>query len=433
LTPPSFVSSNPALVYGGLAFAAVLLIFALYLLLSDSDSGTGDRKGRKTPTHGLPDGPKPPTNVNVVTPVPVPPPVPALLPGLAGAYYRGAQFAPGDLLLKRVDPALTFDWGAKSPDDRVPTDSFCVRWKGVLRADRSGTYEFRAYSDDGSRMWIDGKLIYDYWGPNWGEVRGTAQLIAGDHSLFIEYAENMGMAAYKLSWVLPGATQAVPVPADAFWHEADEDAAVRPTNLLMGSTTVPELEPPERWRNAIDLLALVDPEKDAVHGKWSRLNAGLTVEQAGEVTLELPYEPPAEYTFRIVFVRLTGTENVKQILTRQGTGFAWTMSNGGRHGFEMVAGSNYNPQSSAPMNQLLENGREYTSVVQVRRDGVWAWMDGKQIAYWLPRFGTLSPMAAWQLRSDDRIGVGGYLCRIAFKRIDVLEISGKGKVLRTAP
>lgn len=54
--------------------------------------------------------------------------------------------------------------------------------------------------------------------------------------------------------------------------------------------------------STLDLLALVDPAKDAVSGSWKTNEEGL-VGGPGDLTrIELPYEPPEEYDFRVTFV-----------------------------------------------------------------------------------------------------------------------------------
>ena len=56
----------------------------------------------------------------------------------------------------------------------------------------------------------------------------------------------------------------------------------------------------------IDLLPLIEVEKDAVNGKWV-LNKGMLESDRSERScIQLPYRPPEEYDFRIVFKRLDG-------------------------------------------------------------------------------------------------------------------------------
>jgi alpha-D-xyloside xylohydrolase len=40
-------------------------------------------------------------------------------------------------------------------------------WKGSILAPRSGDYQFRAYSNGGLKVWLDGKLVMNHWRQNW--------------------------------------------------------------------------------------------------------------------------------------------------------------------------------------------------------------------------------------------------------------------------
>ena len=42
-------------------------------------------------------------------------------------------------------------------------DTFSVRWKGQIVAPETGEYTFNTRTDDGVRLFVDNKLIVDYW------------------------------------------------------------------------------------------------------------------------------------------------------------------------------------------------------------------------------------------------------------------------------
>ena len=44
------------------------------------------------------------------------------------------------------------------------SENFCVRWSGLIRCPRDATYTFFTESDDGSQLFIDGKLVVDNGG-----------------------------------------------------------------------------------------------------------------------------------------------------------------------------------------------------------------------------------------------------------------------------
>ncbi len=123
--------------------------------------------------------------------------------GLKGEYFKGADFA--ELKRTRIDATVNFDWGDGSPDPAVPADNFSVRWTGRIEPTSSGTYRFHTITDDGIRLWIDGKLLIENWtdhAPT--EDTGEVHLDAGRlYSLKMDLFEHGGGAVAKLLWTDP--------------------------------------------------------------------------------------------------------------------------------------------------------------------------------------------------------------------------------------
>jgi hypothetical protein len=84
----------------------------------------------------------------------------------------------------------------------MDADTFSVRWTGFVTPKYSQTYTFYTVSDDGVRLWVDGKLVIDNWTEH-GETEdsGTISLQAGgSYSVKMEYFESGGDAVAKLLW-----------------------------------------------------------------------------------------------------------------------------------------------------------------------------------------------------------------------------------------
>jgi len=141
---------------------------------------------------------------------------PAPGPGLIGRYYNdpgtGAHFA--TLVLTRVDPTVYFSWGTTSPAGAVTVDNFSVRWTGSIQAPVTGTFQFTTLSDDGVRLWINGKLLIDNWTDHPATTNTSAgiTLTAGvKYPITLEYYEKAGAAIMRLQWSYPGqGAQAIP-------------------------------------------------------------------------------------------------------------------------------------------------------------------------------------------------------------------------------
>ena len=43
-------------------------------------------------------------------------------------------------------------------------DHFSGEWSGKIKIDKAGEYTFATISDDGSRLFINGKQVVDNWG-----------------------------------------------------------------------------------------------------------------------------------------------------------------------------------------------------------------------------------------------------------------------------
>ncbi len=80
--------------------------------------------------------------------------------GLIGEYYQGMDLT--NLKWKRLDPVIAFDWEIDEPAPGM-THPFSVRWTGMIEARFAETYRIFLPSDDGVRLWIDNRLVYDNW------------------------------------------------------------------------------------------------------------------------------------------------------------------------------------------------------------------------------------------------------------------------------
>jgi hypothetical protein len=139
-----------------------------------------------------------------------------LLPGLAGSvngvegllgeYYERDTANPWqNLLMKRLDPTVNFNWGSASPDPSVPVDNFMVRWTGEVEAPASATYTFYTQTDDGVRLWVNNVQIIDNWTDHSNtQDQGSIKLTAGQrYEIRLEFYENGGDAVCQLYWSTP--------------------------------------------------------------------------------------------------------------------------------------------------------------------------------------------------------------------------------------
>jgi Concanavalin A-like lectin/glucanases superfamily len=184
-------------------------------------------------------------------------------------------------------------------------------------------------------------------------------------------------------------------------------------------------------KKQIDLLKLVDINRDGVNGNWHRNAEEIWCDAAEGARLAFPYLPPKEYDFEVVFTRVSGHDYVGQLCVGGGHQFLWGMS-GHRRGkvsaFELLDGQD---GRSNPTHKefSIANGQRYTSIVKVRRDQVEAWVNGNIIDAWTTDYHDLEVPAAWVLPDPRRLGIGAWNSLLTVHSAKVTEITGTGKVL----
>jgi hypothetical protein len=118
--------------------------------------------------------------------------------------WRGEYFTSRDLsgapALVRSDSSLDFSWGRSAPASGLPSDNFSVRWTRRISV-TEGLYRFRLTSDDGARLWVDGRLVIDQWTDGSArEATVDLSLRSGDYDVKVEYYEHSGDARALVRW-----------------------------------------------------------------------------------------------------------------------------------------------------------------------------------------------------------------------------------------
>jgi len=153
--------------------------------------------------------------------------------GLKAEYFNNKDLS-GQPVFVRVEGPIKFDWGMKAPDPRINPEGFSVRWTGKLVPTATQDYLLGLTTDDGARLYVDGKLILDRWIERSATTDyATLRLEAGrPYDIRLEYYENSGYAMASLGWD-------VKPEADAMFQEAVKaakgaDAAVVVVGIIEG-------------------------------------------------------------------------------------------------------------------------------------------------------------------------------------------------------
>ncbi len=141
------------------------------------------------------------------SPTPTPTFIPTLTPtptsvqilGFKGEYYNNSSLI-GVPALIRDDSTINFNWGANSPDPKINSNAFSVRWT-KNQSFTSGYYRFTVSNDDGMRVYIDGTAVYNSWKDQGASTRTfTKYMSQGVHTIIVQYYENKGQAVAKFTW-----------------------------------------------------------------------------------------------------------------------------------------------------------------------------------------------------------------------------------------
>jgi hypothetical protein len=94
-------------------------------------------------------------------------------------------------------------------------DDFLALIDGELLVQTPGVHSFRLTSDDGSQLWIDGRVVVDNDGLHgMTSQTGEIELTEGPHAFQIKYFERGGGAGLHAAWKQPGA-EALEILSDA--------------------------------------------------------------------------------------------------------------------------------------------------------------------------------------------------------------------------
>jgi len=145
---------------------------------------------------------------------------PGMSNGLTTTFYQGNELSklPQFGMLKKGSSWISSEFNISR--DQINgllekgNESFALQFSGFIQIDTPGKYTFSTQSDDGSKLYIDGKEVVDNDG-NHGvtEETGSIELTAGKHPVLVEYYNNGGGFWLDAFYKGPGTTKQL-IPAD---------------------------------------------------------------------------------------------------------------------------------------------------------------------------------------------------------------------------
>jgi PA14 domain/Bacterial pre-peptidase C-terminal domain/Lipase len=114
-------------------------------------------------------------------------------------YFNNTSLS-GAPVLTRIENSLDHNWLSDAPANGVNSDYFSTRWVGRFNFE-GGDYRFNIRTDDGMRIWIDDRLVFNSWIPQPPtDYQVLTNLTPGVHQIRVEYYERTERAVAQVSW-----------------------------------------------------------------------------------------------------------------------------------------------------------------------------------------------------------------------------------------
>ena len=140
--------------------------------------------------------------------------------GLTTSFYQGDELkqVPSFAKMKKGSSWISPEFNTNIEQINKVLDknnaSFALKFDGFIQIDSAGKYSFYTQSDDGSKLYVDGKEVVDNDG-NHGvkEKSGSIELTKGKHPISVEYYNNGGGFWLDAFYKGPGITKQI-IPGD---------------------------------------------------------------------------------------------------------------------------------------------------------------------------------------------------------------------------
>jgi alpha-D-xyloside xylohydrolase len=148
--------------------------------------------------------------------------------GLTASYFSDSQFK--NLRNRRMESQINIErrprayTPATNPDVArrlFQSQDQSVRWEGSILAPATGDYQFQAFADGQINVWIDGKMVMDYWRQGWLPWKDLARVhfeANRRYSIKVEWSRQGG-STIQLFWKTPGPESQPPI---SLWSEVGE-------------------------------------------------------------------------------------------------------------------------------------------------------------------------------------------------------------------
>jgi hypothetical protein len=149
-------------------------------------------------------------------PPPAPPPLPQTFFGWKAEFFPNRDLSGSPAVVQDV-PEVNFNWGTGSAPG-VSATNFSARFTRTINFN-PGTYRFRARSDDGVRVFVDGQPIINQWFIQSANTEYTAdRSMYGNQTVVVEYFQADGGAQLYFTFDPLSSSQTVDGGGSGEWQ-----------------------------------------------------------------------------------------------------------------------------------------------------------------------------------------------------------------------
>lgn len=183
-------------------------------------------------------------------------------------------------------------------------------------------------------------------------------------------------------------------------------------------------------RTRVDLLKLIDPEKDAVAGKWVLKDGVLHAPALQFGRLQVPYSPPEEYDLKAVVERKGGAGSVSLGLVGGGAQLLAILDGGESSGLELVDRKTFYDNETSHKGKVLQNDRRISITCSVRKARVAVWVDGLKVVDWKADYSRVSIWPSWRVPNRKALFLGTWTSVYQLHALELTPLSRGGEKLR---
>lgn len=230
-------------------------------------------------------------------------------------YFPNTKLA-GNAVLERCESGpIDYYWMTDSPAPKLPVDGFSARWTASLPF-AGGAAKFTTYTDDGVRVFVDGKRIINNW-----TVHGitmdaaSVRLSEGLHTVRMEYFEagGEGLAQLFIDGSAPTTPPPQPPRIQAFTAQPDVIEAGNSSILSWSTENATACTATGGWsgEQAGTGGASVRPTVTTTYGLSCRNAAGSTTAASATVTVRKTQQPPTIGSFSATPTRIMAGQSAQ--------------------------------------------------------------------------------------------------------------------------